>query len=48
MIMRSGDIVCDLHRTCVGDEKHRFAGLASKPMAMVCQWFDLKTTMTIS
>jgi hypothetical protein len=25
-----------------------FFGLASKPMAIVCQWFGLKTTVTIS
>jgi hypothetical protein len=42
--MRSGDALCDPHRTHGGDEKRRFPGLASKPVAMVCQWFDLKTT----
>jgi hypothetical protein len=24
-----------------------FAGLASKPVAMVCEWFGLKTTRTV-
>jgi hypothetical protein len=35
--------VCDLHHTHGGDEKHMFPGLASKPVAIVCQWFGLKT-----
>jgi hypothetical protein len=35
MIEKSGDTVCDPHRTRVGDEKHGFGGLC------------LKTTMTI-
>jgi hypothetical protein len=48
MIGRSGDVVCEPHRTRGGDEKRRFFGLASKPVATVCQWFGLKTTMTIS
>jgi hypothetical protein len=48
MIGRSGDAVCDPHRTCGGDEKHRFPSLASKLVAMVCQWFGLKTTVTVS
>jgi hypothetical protein len=47
-IGRSNDIVCDLHRTCGGDKKREFSGLASKPVAMVCQWFALKTTATVS
>jgi hypothetical protein len=42
MIGRSGDVVCDPHRTCGRDEKHGFSGLASKSMAMVYQWFVLK------
>jgi hypothetical protein len=40
--------MCDLHRTHGGDEKRGFSGLASKPVVMVCQWFDLKTTVMIS
>jgi hypothetical protein len=47
-IRRSGDTVYDPHHTCEGDEKHRFPGLASKPVAMVYQWFGLNTTMTVS
>jgi hypothetical protein len=47
-IGRSGDTVCDLHHTHGGDKRHRFLGLASKPVAMVCQWFGLKTTTTVS
>jgi hypothetical protein len=42
MIGRSGDVVCDPHRTCGGDEKRGFSGLASKSVAMVYQWFVLK------
>jgi hypothetical protein len=42
MIGRSGDVVCDPHRTCGGDEKREFSGLASKSVAMVYQWFVLK------
>jgi hypothetical protein len=40
--------MCDLHHTRGGDEKHGFPGLASKLVAMVCQCFGLKTTVTIS
>jgi hypothetical protein len=40
--------VCDPHRTHGGDEKRGLAGLASKPVATVCQKFGLKTTMKIS
>jgi hypothetical protein len=47
-IRRSGDVVCDPHHTCGGDEKHGFSGLVSKPVAMVCQWFALKTTVVVS
>jgi hypothetical protein len=43
MIGRSGDVVCDPHRTRGGDEEREFPGLASKSMVMVCQWFGLKT-----
>jgi hypothetical protein len=46
--VRSGDALCDPHRTNGGDEKRRFPSLASKLVAMVCQWFDLKTTATVS
>jgi hypothetical protein len=28
--------------------RRRFFDLASKPVAMICQWFGLKTTTTIS
>jgi hypothetical protein len=48
MIGRFGDTVCDSHRTRGGDKKRVFSGLASKPVAMVCQWFELKTTATVS
>jgi hypothetical protein len=48
MIRRSSDAICDPHRTCGGDEKRRLPGLASKSVAMVCQWFGLKTTATVS
>jgi hypothetical protein len=48
MTRRSGDIVCDPYRTRGGDEKRGFPGLASKPVAMVCQWFGLKTIVTVS
>jgi hypothetical protein len=48
MIERLGDIVCDLYRTREGDEKSGVSGLASKSMAMVCQWFGLKTTTMVS
>jgi hypothetical protein len=47
-IRRLGDVMCDPHRTHGGDEEHKFSGLALKPVATVCQWFGLKTTMTIS
>jgi hypothetical protein len=43
MIERSGDTECSLHRT-QGDVERGFLGLASKPRAIVCQWFGLKTT----
>jgi hypothetical protein len=39
MIGRSGDVACEPHHTRGGDEKRRFFGLASKPVATVCQWF---------
>jgi hypothetical protein len=48
MIRRSGDAVCDPHRTRGGDEKCGFLGLASKLEVMVCQCFDLKTTVIVS
>jgi hypothetical protein len=48
MIGRPGDAVCDPHRIRGGDEKHRFPILASKLVVIVCQWFGLKTTATIS
>jgi hypothetical protein len=38
-IGRSGDTVSDPHHTCGEDEMRGFSGLASKPVAMVCQWF---------
>jgi hypothetical protein len=38
-IGRSSDAVCDPHHTCGGDKKHVFSSLASKLVAMVCQWF---------
>jgi hypothetical protein len=47
-IKRSGDAVCDLHRTHGGDEKRGLSSLASKPTAMVCQWFGLKTNATVT
>jgi hypothetical protein len=47
-IGRLGDTVCDLHRTHGGDKKSEFSGLASKLVAMVCQWFGFKTIATIS
>jgi hypothetical protein len=40
--------VCNPHHTHGGDEKHGFSGLASKPVATVCQWFGLKTIVTVS
>jgi hypothetical protein len=45
-IERSGDIVCNLHHAR-GDEEHEFLGGASKPRSTVCQWFGLKTTVTV-
>jgi hypothetical protein len=48
MIWRLGDTVCDPHCTCGGDEKRGVFGLTSKPVAMVYQWFGLKTNATIS
>jgi hypothetical protein len=33
--MRSGDVMCDLHRTHGGDEKRGFSGIASKSVVMV-------------
>jgi hypothetical protein len=48
MIRRSGDIVCNPHRTRGEDEKHGFFGLASKLVVKVCQWFGLKTTLAVS
>jgi hypothetical protein len=48
MIGRSKDVVCDPHHTHEGDEKCGFSSLASKLVAMVCQWFSLKTTTTVS
>jgi hypothetical protein len=42
------DTVFDSYRTCGGDEKCGFSGLASKPVVMVYQWFGLKTTTMIS
>jgi hypothetical protein len=47
MIRRSGDTVCDLHRTRRGDAKRGFFGLASKSVATICQYFSLKTTMIV-
>jgi hypothetical protein len=48
MIGRSDDAVCNPHCTCGGDEKCGFPGLALKSVAMVCQWFGLKTIATVS
>jgi hypothetical protein len=45
MIRRSGDAVCDPHRTRGGDKKREFSGLASKLVVTVCQWFGHKTTV---
>jgi hypothetical protein len=47
MIKRSGDAMCCLHRAR-GDEERGFLGLASKPRLVVCQWFGLKSTWTVS
>jgi hypothetical protein len=46
--LRSGNVMCDPHRTGGGDEKRGFSDLSSKPVATVCQWFGLKTTATVS
>jgi hypothetical protein len=48
MIRRLGDTVCDPYHTHGGDEKCGFPDLASKLVVMVCQWFGLKTTATVS
>jgi hypothetical protein len=48
MIRRSVDVVCDPHHARGGDEKCGFSGLASKSVAMVCQWFGLKATAIVS
>jgi hypothetical protein len=48
MIRRSGDAMCDPHRTYGGDEKCWFPDLASKPVVMVYRWFGLKTITTVS
>jgi hypothetical protein len=44
---RSGGAVCGLHHAR-GDMKGMFLGSVSKPRYMVCEWFDLKTTCTVS
>jgi hypothetical protein len=46
-IGRSGDTVCDPHHTHGRDEKRGFPDLASKLVAIVCEWFGLKTTATV-
>jgi hypothetical protein len=46
-IDKFGGAVCGLHRAR-GDEERGFLGLALKPMSTVCEWFDLKTTRTVS
>jgi hypothetical protein len=46
-IERSGDTVCGLYRAR-GDDEHEFLGSASIPRLMVCEWFGLKTTRTVS
>jgi hypothetical protein len=38
----------DSHHTRGGDEKRGVFGLASKPVAMVWQWFGPKITATVS
>jgi hypothetical protein len=48
MIRRLGDAMCDPHHTHGGDKNCRFSSLASKLVAMVCQWFGLKTNATVS
>jgi hypothetical protein len=47
MIERSGDVVWGLH-CAQGDKECEFLSLATKPRSMICQWFDLKTTRTVS
>jgi hypothetical protein len=39
--------MCDPYRTRGGEKKHGFPDLASKSVAVVYQWFSLKTTMTV-
>jgi hypothetical protein len=46
-IERSGEVVCGLHCAC-GDEERGFLGSTLKPRSMVCEWFGLKTTRTVS
>jgi hypothetical protein len=46
-IERSGVTVCSLYRA-QGDEERAYLDWASKPRSTVCQWFVLKTTVTIS
>jgi hypothetical protein len=46
-IERSGGATCGLHRAH-GDEERGFLGWALKSRSTVCQWFDLKTTGTVS
>jgi hypothetical protein len=46
-IERSGGTMCGLHRAR-GDEEHGFLGLALKPRSMVCEWFGLRATRTVS
>jgi hypothetical protein len=48
MIKRSGDVMCDPLHTHGGDEKRGFSGLASKLVAIACQWLGLKTTAIVS
>jgi hypothetical protein len=40
--------MCDLHHTRGGDEKRVFFHSDSKSVAMICQWFGLKTTAMVS
>jgi hypothetical protein len=47
VIERSGGTVYGLYRAC-GDDEREFLGSASKPRLMVCEWFGLKTTRTVS
>jgi hypothetical protein len=46
-IERSGGAVCGLHGAR-GDEERGFFGWALKPWSTVCEWFGLKTTLTVS